>query len=210
VAKRSVHPLTPQQVAALISAAPPYWRPFFMVAVGTGLRRAELFGLTWDDVLWTQRKLRVTKQLVDGRFVEPKSDAALRVVDLPEPVMEALGAHRLACPVGTADLVFPSEQGTPINPSNFYSRVFRPTCRAAGLPDSVVLHDLRRTYASILVRNGRSATYFQTVMGHSSARITLDYYAGVFNDESEAARDDLGAWLKPATTRKRAALTPAK
>jgi len=33
---------------------------------------------------------------------------------------------------------------------------------------------------------------------HSSARITLEYYAGVFNDESDAARNGVGEWLSKA------------
>ena len=168
VPKRAIKPLAQQQVTDLIGAAPEYWRPFFLVALGTGLRRSELFGLTWDDVLWDQAKLRITKQQVNGQLVEPKSDAALRVVDLPEPVLHALRDHRTVCPISDHDLVFPTEHGAPVNPSNFYKRVFRPTCRAAGLPDSVKLHDLRRTYASVLVRHGRSATYFQTCLLYTS------------------------------------------
>lgn len=200
VPKRPIRPLTQDEAAALILAAPAYWRPFFLVALGTGLRRSELFGLTWDDVLWDQAKLRVTKQQADGHLVEPKSDAALRVVDLPVVLVEALREHQLVCPTSNDDLVFPMESGAAVCPTNFYRRIFRPTCRAAGLPDTVVLHDLRRTFASVLVRQGRSATYFQTVMGHSSARITLDYYAGVFNDESDTARNDMGRWLDAAVT----------
>ncbi|MGV8084133.1 MAG: tyrosine-type recombinase/integrase [Coriobacteriia bacterium] len=195
VPKRAIHPLTQDQIGALVQASPAYWRPFFLVAVGTGLRRSELFGLTWDDMIWELGKLRVTKQQSNGSLVEPKSDAALRVVDLPEPLVGVLRTHKETCPISDNDLIFPTENGCPVNPSNFYKRVFRPTCQAAGLPDSVVFHDLRRTFASILVRHGRSATYFQTVMGHSSARITLEYYAGTFNDESDAAKRDLASWL---------------
>jgi integrase len=205
ISKRPITPLTPDQIAALLRAAPDFWRPFFLVAVCTGLRRSELFGLTWDDIMWSQSKLRVIHQLEGRRLIEPKSDAALRVVDLPRAVLDTLSEHRLSCPSSELNLVFPGERGAPVTPSNFYKRVWRPTCKLAGIPDTVVLHDLRRTYASALVRQGRSATYFQTVMGHSSARVTLDYYAGVFTDESKAAQNDLQRWITETTKPKRAA-----
>lgn len=58
--------IDPEQVRTLLAAAVPYWRPLFLTAVSTGLRRGELFGLTWDDVLWAERKVRVSHQLQGG------------------------------------------------------------------------------------------------------------------------------------------------
>jgi len=52
--QRPLRLLNPEQASALMAAAPEYWKPFFLTALMTGLRRGELF---WADPRsWYQRK----------------------------------------------------------------------------------------------------------------------------------------------------------
>lgn len=57
------------------------------------------------------------------------------------------------------------------------------------------MHDLRKQFASINVREGRSAAYLGSVMGHASPITTLKWYTGVFNDEAEPAAQSIDNWL---------------
>lgn len=184
----------PDQVNALLAAAPPYWRPLFLVAVMTGLRRGELFGLTWDDVLWSERQIRVRYQLQGGCLVEPKSDSAKRRIDIGERVLAALSDHKLSCPHTDLDVVFATPLGRPIHASDWNRDVFKPTTRRAMLPD-LTLHDLRHTYASALIHQGQSVKYVQTMMGHASAQTTLDVYGHLFETGGQDAARRLEGWL---------------
>lgn len=186
--------IAPDQVAALLAAAPLYWRPLFLVAVMTGLRRGELFGLTWDDILWTERKIQVRHQLQDGRLVEPKSESARRRIDVGQMVLEALSQHRRVCPTSQHNLVFPTQTGRPVHTSDWNRDVFKPTTRRAMLPN-LTLHDLRHTFASALIHQGQSVKYVQTVMGHASAETTLDVYGHLFETGGQDAARKLEAWL---------------
>lgn len=192
------------QVAHLLAAAPSYWRPLFLVAVLTGLRRGELFGLTWDDVLWTERKIRVSGQLQDGRRVAPKSESALRRVDVGPVVLAALSQHRRVCPISEANLVFPTPSGRPVHTSDWNRDVFRPTTRKAVLP-TLTLHDLRHTFASALIHQGQSVKYVQTVMGHASAQTTLDVYGHLLDTGGQDAARRLESWLADCDTPARSA-----
>ena len=96
--------------------------------------------------------------------------------------------------------MFPTPSGAPVHTSNFYKRVWRPTLTAAGLPQTWHLRDLRKAYASSLVRSGRSMSFFTAVMGHASARTTMKYYAGVFPEETLSAVRDLEEWYSPLRT----------
>jgi integrase len=189
--------IAPEPVNALLSAAPDYWRPIFLVAVATGLRRGELFGLTWDDVLWAERQLRVRHQLQDGRLVAPKSESAHRRVDVGPVLLAALAAHRQRCPISELGLVFPTPSGRPVHASDWNRDVWRPTTRRAMLPD-LTLHDLRHTYASALIHQGQSVKYVQTMMGHASAQTTLDVYGHLFELGGQDAARLLEAWLHSA------------
>ncbi|MDZ4177872.1 MAG: tyrosine-type recombinase/integrase [Coriobacteriia bacterium] len=184
----------PDQVNRLLAAVPSYWRPLFLVAVMTGLRRGELFGLTWNDVLWAERQIRVRHQLQTGRLVEPKSDSAKRRIDIGPLVLESLTDHKRTCPSTELDLLFPTPSGRPIHPSDWNRDVFRPATRRAMLPD-LTLHDLRHTYASALIHQGQSVKYVQTVMGHASAQTTLDVYGHLFEIGGQDAARQLEGWL---------------
>ena len=116
----------------------------------------------------------MTHQLVHGQLVEPKTENAIRVVPLAPSVVEALRVHIRQRPANELDLLFPTESGTPIMPSNFYRRVWAPAVLASGIERHITMHDLRRTYGSMTARHGRSAAYLQATMGHSNARTEPD------------------------------------
>lgn len=187
--------INPDQVSGLLAAAPSYWRPLFMVAVMTGMRRGELFGLTWDDVLWTERKIRVRRQLQGGQLVSLKSESARRMIDVGQVVLATLAQHRRACPASDLDLVFPARCGRPVHTSDWNRDTFKPTARRALLPN-LTLHDLRHTYASALIQQGQSVKYVQTVMGHASAQTTLDVYGHLFETGGQSAALKMEHWLE--------------
>jgi len=188
--QRPLRLLDPQQVRKFINAAPEYWQPLFLTAVLTGLRRSELFGLRWTDVLWTEQRIRVRVQLQGGALVPPKSDSAVRAIEVGPALLMTLSEHRRVCPRSDHDLVFPTPSGTPIHASDFYRDVFRPTAKRALVPD-LTLHDLRHTFASALISQGESIKYVQTVMGHASAQTTLDVYGHLFDQGGRKAARQL-------------------
>lgn len=195
--QRPLRLLNPDQASALLDAAPEYWRPLFLTAMMTGLRRGEIFGLRWSDILWTDQKLRVRQQLQGTRLMPPKSDSALRSIDLGPSLLATLATHRQICPPSDHDLVFPTPSGLPVHTSDFNRDVFRPTAQRALMPD-LTLHDLRHTFASALIHQGASIKYVQTVMGHASAQTTLDVYGHLFELGGQDTARRLEGWLAPA------------
>jgi integrase len=92
---------------------------------------------------------------------------------------------------------------SPVEPSSFYRWVFRPAVKRAGIPNKVRLHDLRHTYASLMLTAGMSPYWICEQMGHSSYVITMTTYARLIRerDESSAhpAEDRLAYPATPAT-----------
>jgi integrase len=76
--------------------------------------------------------------------------------------------------------------------NNFKRRDYDLAVTAAGLPSELWVHDLRRTAASLDIHSGTSVKSAQRMLGHASAKITLDVYAGHFGQEHSdvAARMD--------------------
>jgi integrase len=87
-----------------------------------------------------------------------------------------------------------------------------PACAAAGLI-GITPHDLQHTAASLAVAAGANVKAIQRMLGHASASMTLDVYAGLFADDLDdlddvAARLDLliertvdSDGIRPETTR---------
>jgi hypothetical protein len=68
------------------------------------------------------------------------------------------------------------------------SRHFRPTLKKAGLP-TIRFHDLRHTAATLLLQEGVPVTVVSKMLGHASAKMTLDTYAHVLPDSLDEASD---------------------
>jgi Phage integrase family len=60
--------------------------------------------------------------------------------------------------------------------------------KAAGL-DGLTPHDLRHTAASLAVAAGANVKSVQRMLGHASATMTLDVYAGLFGDDLDTVAD---------------------
>jgi integrase len=190
--KEEVEVLLPYEVRAFLDAArEDRLEALYVVAVTVGLRRGELLGLRWTDLeLDGEPKLRVGRQLQrmrDGsgrRFVAPKGGKG-RTIRLPARTVEALKAHRARqaqarLKAGSlyqdGGLVFASEIGTPLEPSNIDRRSFKPLLEKAGLPD-IRFHDLRHTCATVLLSQGVNPKFVQELLGHADIKLTLGTYS---------------------------------
>ena len=105
-------------------------------------------------------------------------------------MMKVLKEWKLACPPNELDLTFPNEAGQPINHNNLVNRYFEPALKRAGLP-KIRFHDLRHTFASLLIEQGENIKYIQTQLGHSSPTVTWNVYAHLMKKVNQEAASRL-------------------
>jgi integrase len=184
----------------------------FFLAFTTGLRRGELLALRWRDVDLKSGILQVRQTLVRSRnheegrskivFSEPKTPQSRRTIPLLDECLNALKQHRakqaeeklmLGAAYEDYGLVFRLPNGKPLEPRNF-NRRFSNILKQAGLPH-IRLHDSRHTFATLLLEQGVSPKTVQTMLGHSSSRITLDIYSHVTLELEKQAAAKLNAAL---------------
>ena len=89
------------------------------------------------------------------------------------------------------DWLFQSPVATQIDPSNL-RKAFNKILVDARLR-RVRFHDLRHTFASLLLQNGESLMYVKEQMGHSSIQVTVDIYGHLVPGGNRAAVDKLDA-----------------
>lgn len=79
--------------------------------------------------------------------------------------------------------------------NNFSRRVWKTATREAGL-EGVRVYDLRHTAASWAIRSGASVLVVQRMLGHASASMTLDVYAGLWDEDLDDVAGRIGAMLE--------------
>jgi integrase len=163
----------------------------YVLAVHTGMRQGELLALKWQDMDLENAKLSVRRTITmsEGRILlgEPKTKKSRRTIHLTDAAVQALREHlarqlegmeRLGDAYRDEGLVFASEVGTPINPTNLRRRSFAVLLKRANLP-KIRFHDLRHTCATLLLSRNVHPKYVQELLGHANIAITLDTYSHV-------------------------------
>jgi integrase len=59
----------------------------------------------------------------------------------------------------------------------------------------LLFHDLRRSFATLMLKGGEHPKVVREMMGHATINITLDTYSHVLPDMQDKAADRLGALL---------------
>jgi integrase len=186
------------QVERLAAAAAPYELLVRFLAY-TGLRWGEMSALRVRHLDLLRRRVRVEVGFVEvrGRLVEgtPKTHQ-VRTVPLPRFLVDELAAHVEGR--APTDLVFSTVNGAPLRNSNFRSRHWDKAVAACGL-DGLTPHDLRHTAASLAIAAGANVKAVQRMLGHASAAMTLDVYAGLFGDDLDTVADLLDRAARKAS-----------
>ena len=198
--------LTEEEVSVFLEAASssPYY-PVYYAAVSTGLRQAELCGLRWRDLDLDSGSLSVNQVLYKRKGVSelrpPKTSHSRRQLKMTYKLGQYLRDYKeiqetrywqvqdwqlINKPLPLDYFVFGS-LNKPCSPS-MLSHDFAKIAQGAGLKD-VRFHDLRHTFASLMLMRGAPAKVISEALGHASVAFTLQTYAHVLSGMQEKAME---------------------
>ena len=185
IARTEIAPLDARQIKALLKAAEGTdLHALWVLLATTGLRIGEALALRWNDLDPEARTLRVNRTVFRNVLSQPKTQSSRRTIKLSGLAMGALRQHPR-----TADLIFCTGSGKPINVSNLRNRSWKRLLGCAGLPPSTRLHDIRHSTATLLLSRGVPVKVVSEMLGHAGVGITLSVYAHVLPDmQDEAAK----------------------
>ena len=186
--KEFIRVLTPEQITTLLAKVDSYeFKILFQLALFSGARQSELFGLKWTDIDWQNRQIEIKRSYNGRRWYPPKSKASRRKIDIGPAMVSELKRWRLKSSYsGDEDLIFPDDAGNPLDPTSVVRNYFYPALKSAELP-RIRFHDLRHTYASLLIDQGENIKYIQSQLGHSTPVTTLSVYAHLMSDVNQRA-----------------------
>lgn len=202
--------LTPDQFEQFLGLIREPYATMVFVAVYTGLRPSELFGLRWSDI--HADSITIDERYCRGDWGAPKSVASNATVAVNRLVIQRiLGLKLLSVAVqagratrryravrsdGPDDLVFQSfTKDTPVRDNNVLVRHIKPAARKLGL-GWVNWQVLRRSFATWLKMAGADVKDAQALMRHSRASTTLDIYQQFVPESQRRAVDRLGTLVQ--------------
>jgi integrase len=152
-----------------------------LLALTTGMRIAEVFGLKWGDLLFNDGLIAVGAKLKGGKF---------RYV----PLTPELAAELKRYPVVLGeDRIFPPEPGA-ITPRQRVDESFETVLDMAGIKD-FRFHDLRHTFASWYMMNGGDLYELAKILGHSNIKMTERYAKLAKSHIAKTGSTARGMWV---------------
>lgn len=170
------------------------------LGVSLGLRRGEVLGLQWKNINFNTGKVEIRQQASyneQKKIVELttlKTENSIRTLPMPKGLVELLLEHKekqekikkmIESDYIDNDLVCCHNDGTPLNPKNF-SKKFRKLLEKNNFP-IIRFHDLRHSYATLMLESNVDLKVTSAMLGHSSVTITADIYQDALERKEQAS-----------------------
>jgi site-specific recombinase XerD len=160
--------LTDKECHQLLEASPKGLREIFYVFLNTGMRKAELENLEWDDIDFRRKRIKIRRK----DFWQPKTGE--RELPINSGTFGLLKKLKTENEKGMdSKFVFPHRSGGKMK-DKLREQLIR-VARKAGLKGLTKIHSLRHTYASHLVMKGVDLPTVQKLMGHADIQTTMMY-----------------------------------
>lgn len=197
--RETIQPFTKEEVRQIIEATKDTkLGPLFRLAIESGMRQGELFGLQWQDVDLEGRTITVSRQAKDYRgtvvLKAPKTEAGIRRLSITTATAEALRAKKATVSPSGTDQVFTSPRGTLIRRTTFGKRIWRPLLAKLGI-DHRGAHHLRHTAATMMLGAGVPPHIVAGVLGHQTAETVMKIYAHYITKDSTVAANAMESLL---------------
>lgn len=172
--QKMVQSLTQDEIvrlSALVKVSYPKLYLPYMLALNTGMRRGEVWGLQWDDVDILNNTITVQRS-----YRGPTKSGKTRVIPISFALEKALLA---VCPRSSYNLV-----AGVVKSSFDPNPLLRAAAKKAGLRESnLTFHTLRHTHATLALEAGRSPALVSRQLGHSLVSTTINQYWNVTEEK---------------------------
>ena len=147
------------------------YKSMLTVLFYTGIRKGELFGLTWNDLDGDLLSINKQLQRINGKsYITPtKTSSSIRKILLPKQVTEILTEWKQ---YSYGEQIFEWEK-------NNLEKEIISACQKTGVK-RIRVHDLRHSHASYLISKGANIELISKRLGHAKTSMTMDTYGHLY------------------------------
>lgn len=194
-------------INTLLQKAPIKYKCLVILAILTGFRRGELVGLHWNDIDFKNHKISVKRSAyyLSGQPTsekDPKTDLSTRTIAVPSICFDLLKQWRceqskmklaLVKSWKGSENIFTTNYGGIMNPATgpkWFSSFL-----AKNNFQHIRFHDLRHTFATLLISSNVDVKTVSHKLGHASTNTTLKFYVHDLESTDKASADLLEEML---------------
>ncbi|MFN0602664.1 tyrosine-type recombinase/integrase [Facklamia hominis] len=159
------------------------------VALSTGLRAGEVFGLSWEDIDLKNKTLSVKRGILLNSpyyFTSTKNKTSIRTIAVTDEFVQKITRYRLKYKIQCPEFVFLTKQKKPVISHIKVNERLKMICKTSGFPP-LTMHKLRHTHCSVLLAQGVDVQYVSKRLGHATVNETLSTYAHVIDELHQIA-----------------------
>ena len=205
---KKVNPLTKDELSTLLQTTKEKMKhhyPLILCAARTGIRAGELAALHWQDIDFNGRFIEVRRNMSRGEITTPKNhksrrvDMSMQLTNTLDTLLAEVKADavrrnpqnpKVALNAVMQTSIFVRPNGIQLDPNDLRRQILYPALELAGIR-RVRFHDLRHTFASLLIQQGEDLTYIRDQLGHFSIQMTVDIYGHLVPGGNRQAVDKL-------------------
>jgi integrase len=176
-------------------------RALFKLLLFTGIRSGEARALLWDDIDFDTGLMTINKGLDNkGRITPPKTSKSVRIINLTGSLLDFLKEYKseqtenVILMRNNRGIVFPNSFGDYMT-EGVAITALKKLIKGTALPQTLTVHGLRHTNASLLISEGNTPTTVSALLGHSKTSTTLNIYAHSFQAQQAKALEGLALHL---------------
>jgi integrase len=185
----AINPFTQKEIDALVAAEDETYMPnFIQLMSNSGMRPGELISLTWKDIDFENRSIKVNKTTVNGKVGLPKTASSVRVIDMLDGAYNALQAQYQL--TATEEYVFVNSSHKSFYSHDIININLRKRLKAQGI-EVRSLYQFRHSFSSRMIQSGIDITWVSTMLGHKDSSITLQIYTKYIHEDNNTRLNNL-------------------
>jgi integrase len=161
---------------------------FIQLMSNSGMRPGELISLTWKDIDFENRSIKVNKTTVNGKVGLPKTASSVRVIDMLDGAYNALQAQYQL--TATEEYVFVNSSHKSFYSHDIININLRKRLKAQGI-EVRSLYQFRHSFSSRMIQSGIDITWVSTMLGHKDSSITLQIYTKYIHEDNNTRLNNL-------------------
>ncbi len=179
-----VAPFTATEIEKIINAAEGTEKAIISLCNSTGIRSSEWIALEKQDVSLETLEIYIYEAIVYGHRKMTKTLAGQRVIPISKEVADLLSVEMNS---HDSDYVFVNSQGNPWNADSFRKHQWKSIVEKAGVRYRYP-YQLRHTFATRLISEGRNLWSIAKLMGHKSPQLLNEHYGNYIEEYERKAK----------------------